>query len=199
MPPAVRLVMQARRRSFFEGGVLEESLKFGASRARSLARIGLALLIVVLGAADAPAQTSAIVLTVRHGPGPLDVTLEWTGGSAPYEIFRSIDMKDVCQPQNTLAITDVRTWADLAPPAGFVYYRVHSAGAAEPTETCNGGDDDCDGLIDDNTTTCNAAACEVCNGGACRSKCGPCDTCVNGTCQSRCGTCESCQNGVCGP
>jgi hypothetical protein len=145
------------------------------------------------------AQTSPeIDLFLRHGPGKLDVTLEWTGGLPSFEIYGSGDVKAVCDANASLGVSGERIWLDFAPP-GTVFYRVHSAAAAEPPETCNGADDDCDGIADDDAGGCSAALCETCVGGACRSRCGPCEDCVGGTCQTRCGACQGCLNGACAP
>ena len=159
---------------------------------------GLALLILSVLLVSSPAQTppQEIALTLRHGPAPLDVTLQWTGGSSPFEIYRSPVASSVCSPDHLLATTDVEVWIDPAPP-GTAFYRVHSATAGEPPEVCNGRDDDCDGIVDNGTTDCDAGTCQDCIGGACRSRCGPCDTCVNGVCQSTCGSCQTCVNGTC--
>jgi hypothetical protein len=161
---------------------------------------GLACLILSILLVSPSAQTppSEIVLTAMHGPGPLDVTLQWTGGQCCYEVYRSANPATVCSAENILGLTDNQTWVDTA-PAGNVFYKVHSSTAPEPPEICNGIDDDCNGLVDDNATGCDAAQCQDCIGGACRSRCGPCDTCVNGTCQTRCGSCETCLSGTCSP
>ena len=145
------------------------------------------------------AQTGPeIVLTVKTGPGPQDVTLTWTGGQPPFEIYRSADVKSVCLATTSIGTTDLRIWIDPA-VQGPAFYRVHSDSAAEPAEVSNGGDDDCNGVIDDNATNCDAGACQACIAGACRSSCGPCDNCVAGACQTRCGSCQACVNGTCGP
>ena len=159
-----------------------------------------AILSILVAVVPGRAQTSTqeIVLTVQHGPGPLDVTLVWTGGQPTFEIFRSSDPGAVCRSDTLLGVTDGQSWIDTA-PAGTVFYKVHSPSAAEPIEICNGVDDDCDGVIDDNVTNCDAASCQACINGACRPRCGPCDDCVGGVCQSRCGSCQTCVNGTCGP
>jgi len=156
-----------------------------------------ALLLLVPPASFA--QTNPILVSVRPGPDQqLDVTLEWTGGQPPFEIFRAADMKSVCLAINSIGSTDSRIWIDqnVQAPA---FYRVYSASAAEPAEVCNGGDDDCNGIIDDNATNCDAGTCQTCIAGACRSQCGACDNCVAGSCQTRCGSCQICVNGTCGP
>ena len=128
----------------------------GTLRKRS---VGLALLILSIQSFPSVAQNPPpeIVLMVKHGPGPLDVTLEWTGGQPTFEVFRSTDVKALCRADTSLGVTDGRTWIDPAPP-GTVFYKVHSPSAAEPPETCNGVDDDCDGIIDNNALDCDAGA-----------------------------------------
>ena len=161
---------------------------------------GLAILIFLAVPASSFAQSPPpeIVLTVKQGPGPLDVTLEWTGGQPTFEVFRSADAVAVCRADTSLGVTDARIWID-SPPQGLVFYKIYSPFAFEPPEICNGVDDNCDGIVDNNTTTCNAGACEACIAGACRTTCGACDNCVSGSCQTRCAACETCQNGTCGP
>jgi hypothetical protein len=164
---------------------------------RALRPACLALLVLFSFPPPAAAQTAPeISLTVRHGPGPLDVTLEWTGGQPTFEIFRSADVKDICGADDSLGTTDARIWIDAA-PQGTVFYRVQGPGAAEPPETCNGADDDCDGIIDDDAIDCDAGACETCLEGACRISCGACDDCVAGACRTRCGPCQTCLGGTC--
>ena len=167
---------------------------------RAAGRAALAILILVPLPAQPVAQAISpeIVLTVRPGPGPLDVTLEWTGGAPSFEVFRSADAATVCHAESSLGVTDIRSWVDLAPPS-TVFYKVRSASAPEPPEICNGADDDCDGITDNNTLDCDGGACEACVTGACRILCGACDVCLDGVCQTRCGPCETCVNGACGP
>ena len=169
----------------------------GTLRKRS---VGLALLILSILSFPSVAQSPPpeIVLMVKHGPGPLDVTLEWTGGQPTFEVFRSADVKALCRADTSLGVTDGRIWIDPAPP-GTVFYKVHSPSAAEPPEICNGVDDDCDGIIDNNALDCDAGACQACVAGTCRVQCGACDNCISGTCQTRCGSCQTCVNGTCGP
>src|SRR6058998_1592580 len=113
---------------------------------------GLAILVFLSVPASsffAQSPPPEIVLTVKQGPGPLDVTLEWTGGQPTFEVFRSADVKALCRADTSLGVTDGRIWIDPAPP-GTVFYKVHSPSAFEPPEVCNGADDDCNGIIDDN-------------------------------------------------
>lgn len=159
---------------------------------------GFLALSSLSGAVVAQTRPAAIDLRLRHGPGPLDVSLEWTGGEPTFEVFRSADMKEVCGPDDSLGVTEARLWFDPAPP-GTVFYRVHDAAAAEPPETCNGADDDCDGIVDDDATGCDAGGCQDCVAGACRTRCGACEDCVAGACQTRCAPCASCVDGTCGP
>ena len=163
-------------------------------------RTGLAVLALSSLVLPTAAQTTSpeIVLTVKHGPGALDVTLEWTGGQPSFEVYRSADPSTVCRSDTLIGVTDVPSWIDVNPP-GTVFYRVHNPASAEPPEVCNGVDDDCNGIIDDNVTDCDAGLCQACIGGACRSRCGACDDCVGGACQTRCGPCQICVNGTCGP
>jgi len=78
---------------------------------------GLAIVIFAFLLVLSVAQTISpeIVLTVNNGPGPLDVTLQWTGGQPSYEVFRSADASTVCSPNNLLGVTDIRSWVDPAP------------------------------------------------------------------------------------
>jgi hypothetical protein len=161
--------------------------------------VPVAALIIAFQPSPGLGQTpQEVVLSVSHGPGPLDVTLIWTGGQSPFEVLRSTDVSMVCSSDNVIGTTDIRIWIDNA-PQGSVFYKIRSPLPPEPSEVCNGRDDDCDGTIDDDATGCNASLCQDCIGGACRSRCGPCDDCVNGTCQTRCGPCQACAGGVCAP
>ena len=57
----------------------------------------LSIALLAFLPASSVAQTGPeIVLTVKTGPGPQDVTLTWTGGQPPFEIYRSADVKSVC-------------------------------------------------------------------------------------------------------
>lgn len=157
-----------------------------------------ALALLLLGATVPPsmAQTPEIHLNVTQGPGPLDVTLQWTGGLGPFEVLRSTSPATVCDPGSLLGTTDVGVWIDT-PPSGTFFYQVRSPFSLEPPEVCNGIDDDCDGTVDNQATGCNAGACQACVDGTCKSICGACDNCVAGACQTRCGACEVCAGGVC--
>jgi len=95
----------------------------------------LAVLILVSLAAPLAAQTTSpeINLTVKRGPGALDVTLEWTGGQPSFEVYRSADPSAVCRADTLLGVTDIPSWIDVAPPDTVFYKWTTTATASSTT------------------------------------------------------------------
>ncbi len=65
-----------------------------------------------------------IALSVTKEPGSEAVTLDWTGGDPPFEVFRSTNPATVLDPGSKIGETSDRSWTDPSPPGGVVYYRV---------------------------------------------------------------------------
>src|SRR5882724_9009550 len=79
------------------------------------------------GTAPAPSPSPAtepsdgLVLTVSPGPGQGEVILRWTGGLAPYTIYRSTFAAMVIDPGNRQGDTTSQAWLDMPPP-GAIYF-----------------------------------------------------------------------------
>jgi hypothetical protein len=105
-----------------------------------------------------PLLADQIGLAMERGPAPGEVTLHWNGAEPPFEVFRSFDPADLLRPERKIAETLEPDYVDLPPVSEVLFYKV--GGACYPVpEVCNGEDDDCDGLSDEE---------------------GVCDTCING-------------------
>ena len=66
------------------------------------------------------------VLTVNKGAAPGEVVLLWTGGTTPWEVFRSNAPGTVTDPTNRLGSTTVGSWTDLPPNQPLTFYQVSS-------------------------------------------------------------------------
>lgn len=87
---------------------------------------------LVTGASAEPIASTTLaaeVLTVQKGPAAAEVTLNWTGGASPWQVFRSTDPVTMIAPANLLGTTTTGSWTD-APPADetMVFYVVGSCG-----------------------------------------------------------------------
>src|SRR5262249_46340398 len=71
--------------------------------------------------ADPP---DGITLTLHHGPMLGQVTLDWTGGSPVYEVYRAASPVQVVAAANKLGETNSPTWTDVPPPGGAHFYLV---------------------------------------------------------------------------
>lgn len=77
----------------------------------------------------ASTSVAAEILTVEKGPATGEVILSWTGGTSPWEVFRSTDPTTVIAPASFLGTTATGSWTDT-PPAdeSIVFYLVGSCG-----------------------------------------------------------------------
>ena len=140
---------------------------------------------------------------------PDEVRLDWTGGYAPFTVYRSSDPSLVVSPSNEIGTTAGSSWIDLPPAGTLWFYRVTSPCVVEP-EICDARDNDCDTVADEGCAPCavdgDCAPSEHCstvgsciedfgNGSAC-SRGGQCvsDTCADDRCcDTACtGTCQAC-------
>ena len=62
------------------------------------------------------------------------MTLEWTGGQAPWLVFRSTDAASVLDPANKLGEIDASPWIDFPPPADLLFYLVNACGVPPPPQ-----------------------------------------------------------------
>jgi len=68
-----------------------------------------------------------IQLTVAHGALPGDVLLTWSGGTEPFQVFRSDEPGNVSDPANLIGQTLTSNWTDSPPSASIHYYHVTEA------------------------------------------------------------------------
>ncbi len=83
-----------------------------------------------------------ITLLLGRGTSPVVALLEWTGGGAPFRVFRSAEPAGVVSPENLLAQTNGGSAADPEIPADIFFYRVRGGcggGQVDPGEECDDG------------------------------------------------------------
>jgi len=115
-------------------------------------KIGLILLswvAVSMVAAQPFDPPDGVDLTLVPGPGAGEMSLSWTGGQPTFEVYRSPFAPGIEMPSNKLGETDLRDWLDVPPASDILYYRVTSPCQITGPEICDGTDNDCNGLIDD--------------------------------------------------
>ena len=62
--------------------------------------------VLILSFAPSLLAQDDIILTLDTGPGADEVSLQWTGGQSPWQVFRSVDPSSVTAPGNSLGDTD---------------------------------------------------------------------------------------------
>lgn len=116
---------------------------------------------------------TGIQLSISTGPAAGEATLTWSGLRAPYIVSRSTVASEVSLPANELGQTSSTSWIDSPPGEPLVFYHVQATcnpaldgdgdgfsqcddchdgdGSIFPgaVERCNGVDDDCDLLVDE--------------------------------------------------
>jgi len=87
-------------------------------------RIALLLLAVSLSLPAASQSPDGIEIALIPGPGPGEITLDWSGGLPMFDVYRSTDASNVTAPGNLLGQTEGSGWSDDPPAANVMYYRV---------------------------------------------------------------------------
>src|SRR5262245_4419909 len=98
---------------------------------RRLAVGVLSLTFLSAGAALA-SHADGIDAWVVVGPGPGQITLQWTGGQPDFTIYRSTNPRLVIAPANQIGISPVRSWADESPPGTLFFYEITSPCVYDP-------------------------------------------------------------------
>lgn len=79
-------------------------------------------------------RADEIILSVAKGPGPAELTLQWIGGVAPFDVHRSASPADVADPGNVVGSTDGNAWIDPDPAGNRLFYTV--VGTCVPIPDC---------------------------------------------------------------
>jgi len=132
---------------------------------RARLAISLAFTIIPFSVVRA-SQIDGMTLTLSQGPGPGEVTLDWSGGQPIFQVYRSTDRSLVVDLANLIGESSVRIWTDAPPPGEVFYYEIGSPCVYNPPEVCNSIDDDCNGDVDDGNPG-GGAACGTGQPGVC--------------------------------
>lgn len=107
--------------------LLLATFELGKSLVRSLGLVLLAALLSALGPAFASTDLAGEVLTINKDTTAGEVVLLWTGGTSPWEVFRSPTPVAVVDPSNRLATTTAGSWTDVPPASeALLFYQVGS-------------------------------------------------------------------------
>jgi hypothetical protein len=121
----------------------------------------LTLTVVLIGcvtAVGAAGPDDGVLLLVNKGPTPDAVTLSWTGGGSPFQIFRSADPISFDVPGDLLAATNAAQYVDAPPPASIWFYSVAGKTCQTDGDCTAGSCVDgvcCDGLCSGDCRACN--------------------------------------------
>lgn len=113
---------------------------------RSHGALGYFVGIVLVGAAFASSTVNAdsILLTVQRGPASGQITLSWTGGTAPFDVYRSTSPAGVVAPPHLLGSSAGSPWIDSPPVAPILYYVVTAAASPVCGNSVREGAEQCD-------------------------------------------------------
>jgi hypothetical protein len=150
--------------------------------------VGLSLAAWV--AASFPTGAGVDLRLVREAP--TQVRLDWTGGQAPFSIYRSTLPGGLVAPGNLMTTVSADTWTDLSASAPLLFYKV------EPF-FCTSNTDCLDASVCNGQETCVAGSCNPgtpldCNDGiACTTDaCNPATGCTHATNDGQCPCGQSC-------
>jgi len=96
-----------------------------------------ALAIHLMSGSSAIGTPDDIQLTVAHGALQVDVLLTWSGGTEPFQVFRSDEPENVSDPANLIGETQASSWIDSPPSANIHYYHVTEASVQEAVAKIN--------------------------------------------------------------
>jgi len=94
----------------------------------------------------APASADTVVLEVTHTASASEAELTWSGGLAPYQVYRASAPGSVAQRPNLIDRTSLESYLDpgAPPPGSAFYYRVLEGvcgdAIADLDEECDGAD-----------------------------------------------------------
>ncbi|MEM7244709.1 MAG: hypothetical protein AAF533_05165 [Acidobacteriota bacterium] len=112
------------------------------------ATIGLLVLALCAGHASR-ASAQDVLIMIEHGPGADELTINWTGGGAPWSVFRSLDPVMVLDMGNLVGMAPTADWTEIRPADPLVFYKVLSANETLADGNCADGiDNDGDTLTD---------------------------------------------------
>jgi hypothetical protein len=150
--------------------------------------------VMIASTALASHAPDGIDLRLDQGPGPGEVTLNWTGNRGPFSVYRSTTPSAVVDPARLLRRTSERTWTDDEPaPEGTIFFYEIAGSACASGDDCPGGF--CaDGLCCDRA--CDGP-CEACDLAGSEGVCAPVpdgsdpdDECAGASACNASGICE---------
>ena len=97
-------------------------------------RVGAGIAVLMGVALCAPLALAASPDGIELGLTDDDpsITLQWTGGTPPYEVYRGTLAPTVTDPAHKIADTGANSLVDLPPAGGIQYYLVTTASRAHP-------------------------------------------------------------------
>ena len=134
---------------------------------RALPGIGCSMLTVAVFGAQLALAGSPDGIDLTLTQSPPSVTLQWTGGTPTYRVYRSTAAPGVMDAANAVADTNANVYVD-DPPAGRIHFYVVTAQCPAGTVSCG--------------STCVDTSIDSLNCGACWVACGTGASCVAGLC-----------------
>lgn len=113
---------------------------------------------ITLGCGGVSDAVALVAAKVASDPSSA-VGLAWSGGEASWVVMRSADPAQACRPTSELDRVSTPSFTDAIGTSLLECYTVTASCLTGSPEVCDGFDNDCDGLVDEELVPPTAVAC----------------------------------------